>query len=159
MFFSALRYFSRKMLRNVLQTFLSLYSVGPKKSANVPPNFPQNLPAKNLKKNSPTSFCRRAGRNIFNCFGNSPDPPTLAFLVFRFSLFFLCLFPSFSKDFRGSAKRKTLALFRATLCSRKKKGKGSGSFLGIFQKVFSEKVSAITRMRQRQKCSEMGLVL
>ena len=35
----------------------------------------------------------------------------LAFFVFRFSLLFLCDFPSFSKDFRGSAKRETLAFW------------------------------------------------
>ena len=47
-----------------------------------------------------------------------PDPPILTFFflfpcffcVFRFSLFvfFLCVLPSFSKDLRGSAKRKPL---------------------------------------------------
>ena len=42
---------------------------------------------------------------------------SLFFFVLRFSLFFfLCVcFPSFSKDFRGSAKRRTLALFGASL--------------------------------------------
>ena len=48
----------------------------------------------------------------------SPDPPILAFFDFlaffvcRFSLLFRCVFPFFSKDFRISAKRKTLAFFR-----------------------------------------------
>ena len=47
----------------------------------------------------------------------APDPPILAFFrfpcFFRFPIFlaFSCVFPSFSKDFRGSAKRKTLAFF------------------------------------------------
>ena len=47
-----------------------------------------------------------------------PDPPILAFLVFlaffvfRFPSLFLGVLPLFSKDFRGSAKRKTLAFFR-----------------------------------------------
>ena len=58
-----------------------------------------------------------------------PDPPFflaffnfLAFFVFRFSsLFFLCVFPSFSKDFGGSAKRKTLALFGVSLAFVSKK--------------------------------------
>ena len=46
--------------------FLSLCSVGQKKiPGKFPPNFPlnfPNFPAKNLKKNSPTSLCRSAGR-------------------------------------------------------------------------------------------------
>ena len=51
-----------------------------------------------------------------------PDPPILAFFdflaFFRFpiSLAFLCVFPFFSKDFRGSAKRKTLAFFGGFPC-------------------------------------------
>ena len=49
----------------------------------------------------------------------SPDPPTLAFFdflaFFRFSLLFWCVFPSLSKDFRGSAKRKTLVFFGISL--------------------------------------------
>ena len=43
---------------------LSLCSVGQKNPAKFPPNFPPNFPnfpAKN-QKNSPTSFCRSAGR-------------------------------------------------------------------------------------------------
>ena len=54
----------------------------------------------------------------------SPDPPfCLAFLdflvLFSFSDFFLafcCVFPSFSKDFMGSAKRKTLAFLGKNPC-------------------------------------------
>ena len=62
------------------------------------------------------------------CFWDkTPDPPILAFLdflaffVFRFSLSFLCVFPFFSKDFRGSAKRRTLAFCGASLLLKKKK--------------------------------------
>ena len=48
---------------------------------------------------------------------------TLQSLFFRFpcffrfaTLLFLCIFPSFSKDFRVSAKRKTLAFFGKSPC-------------------------------------------
>ena len=70
----------------------------------------------------------------------NPDPPILVFFFFRFpcilrfpiSLAFLCVFPFFSKDFRGSAKRKTLACFGVSLAffSPKKRrvgGSGNGS--------------------------------
>ena len=38
-----------------------------------------------------------------------PDPRFPCFFRFPIFLAFLCIFPLFSKDFRGSAKRKTLA--------------------------------------------------
>ena len=52
------------------------------------------------------------------CPPKPPDPPTLAFFdflvffLFRLSLLVLSVFPFFSKDLRGSAKRKTLCFFR-----------------------------------------------
>ena len=66
---------------------------------------------------------------------NSPDPPILAFFDFlaffvvRFCFFF-CAF-SFSKDFRGSAKRKTLSFFGVSLaCFQKKQGlEGQGQLV------------------------------
>ena len=51
----------------------------------------------------------------------SPDPPSLAFVDFLaffgfpISLAFLCVFPFFSKDFRGSATRETLVFFGVSL--------------------------------------------
>ena len=51
---------------------------------------------------------------------NHPDPPPCLFCS-PFSLAFLCVFPSFSKDFRGSAKRKTLVFFEVSLVFSKKK--------------------------------------
>ena len=45
--------------------FFCLCFVGQKNPGKFPPNFPlnfPNFPAKNQKKNSPTSFCRSAGR-------------------------------------------------------------------------------------------------
>ena len=67
------------------------------------------------------------------------DPPILAFcdflalFVFRFFWLFWGVFPLFSKDFRGSAKRKTLALFRGFPCffsSKKARVGGVSPFLG-----------------------------
>ena len=55
-----------------------------------------------------------------------PDPPILAFFdflaffVFRFPLLFLGVFLGFSKDFRGSAKRKTLVFFGVSLAFSKR---------------------------------------
>ena len=47
----------------------------------------------------------------------------LAFFVFRFSAFLGGVFPFFSKNFRDSAKRKTLAFFGVSLAVfRKSKG-------------------------------------
>ena len=54
--------------------------------------------------------------------GAYPDPPNPCFFqfpcFFRFPIFlaFLCVFPLFSKDFRGSAKRKTLAFLGKNPC-------------------------------------------
>ena len=48
----------------------------------------------------------------------------LAFFVFRFPLLFLRVFPSFSKEFRGSPKRKTLAFFGVSLALLGLKGQG-----------------------------------
>ena len=71
---------------------------------------------------------------------HSPDPPILAFFdflaffVFRFSLlFFVRVFPSFSMDCRGSAKRKTLAFFSGKTLAFSKKARvgGSGSCTNI----------------------------
>ena len=51
-----------------------------------------------------------------------PDPfflaffDSLAFFCFPISLAFLCVCPFFSKDFRGSVKRKNLAFFRGFPC-------------------------------------------
>ena len=62
--------------------------------------------------------------------GHYPDPPILAFFrfpcFFRFPIFlaFSCVFPSFSKDFRGSAKRETLAFFGEKPLLFRKKSKG-----------------------------------
>ena len=55
---------------------------------------------------------------------------SLDFLVFSFSdlpcfFWFVCC-PFFSKDFRGSAKRKTLVFFGVSLFSSKKRVGGSG---------------------------------
>ena len=50
------------------------------------------------------------------------------FFCFSIFLVFLCVFPLFSKDFRGSAKRKTLALLGQTLAFSKKQGlEGQGT--------------------------------
>ena len=64
-----------------------------------------------------------------------PDPPILAsfdflaFFVFRFSLLFCAFFP-FSRDFRGSAKRKTLAFLGKNPCFfQKARIGGSGLFV------------------------------
>ena len=49
---------------------------------------------------------------------------------FPISLAFLCVFHFFSKDFKGSAKRKTLAFFGVSLAFSKKArvgGSGIGS--------------------------------
>ena len=55
-------------------------------------------------------------------------------LLFSFSvllLAFLCVFPLFSKDFRGSAKRRTLAFFRGFPCFfPKKQGVGGSGYWG-----------------------------
>ena len=75
-----------------------------------------------------------------------PDPPILAFFdflahfVFRFPLLFLCVFPFFSKDLRGSAKRKTLAFFGVShaFFSKKKEGlEGQGSGLKLLDPLLS----------------------
>ena len=61
-----------------------------------------------------------------------PDPPILAFfdflafLGFPISLAFLCVCPLFSKDFRGSAKSKTLAFFGVSLAFFSKKARLQG---------------------------------
>ena len=72
-----------------------------------------------------------------------PAPPNLAFVYFRFpcffrfpiSLAFLCVFPFFSKDFRGSAKRKTLAFFGVSLAffffKQGLEGQGIFGFRGV----------------------------
>ena len=65
----------------------------------------------------------------------NPDPPILVFFIVcffffpcPFSLAFSCVVPFFSKDFRGSAKRKTLVLFRGFLAFSKKQGlEGQGT--------------------------------
>ena len=65
-----------------------------------------------------------------------PDPPILAFFdflaFFCYPIFlaFLCVFPLFSKDFRGSAKRKTLAFLGKSPCFfQKARIGGSGCVL------------------------------
>ena len=52
--------FSYEKCSEISPNFLSFRSVGQKNPAKLPPNFPPNFPAN--KKNSPTSFCRSAGR-------------------------------------------------------------------------------------------------
>ena len=60
---------------------------------------------------------RKRKRRVSTVAGVYPDPPILVFFdflgFFRFpiSLVFFCVFLFFSKDFMGSAKRKTLAFF------------------------------------------------
>ena len=56
------------------------------------------------------------------CQTHTENPPILAFFdflaffVFRFSLLFCAFFLPFSRDFRGSAKRKTLAFLGKNPC-------------------------------------------
>ena len=64
-FFFELRIFLRKMLRNFPRNFWAFVLWVKKIPQKFPPNFPLNFPLKSLrkiKKNSPTSFCRSAGR-------------------------------------------------------------------------------------------------
>ena len=61
--------------------------------------------------------------SYFPCFFQFP-----CFFRFPISLAFLCVFPLFSKDFRGSAKRRTLAFFgkKPLLSPKKARVGGSG---------------------------------
>ena len=76
----------------------------------------------NATKKPPTQFAQTVWVNS-SCL-LSPDPPILAFFFFSicffrfpiFLAFFLARLPSFSKDFRGSAKRKTLAFLSSNPC-------------------------------------------
>ena len=63
--FFELRIFLRKMLRNSSRFFLCLCFVGQRKSRKIPSKFPtkfSKFPCEKSNKNSPTSFCRSAGR-------------------------------------------------------------------------------------------------
>ena len=62
--FWGLQIFSRKMLRNFPRKFRAFILWVRKNPAKFPPNFPRNFPPKN-QKNSPTSFCGGARRNIW----------------------------------------------------------------------------------------------
>ena len=68
------------------------------------------------------------------------------FYLARISLF-LSVFPFFSRDFRGSAGIKIPSFLVVFLAGFQKTRKGRR--VVIVQKVFSEKVSAITQMRQK----------
>ena len=67
----------------------------------------------------------------------NPDPPILAFFdflaFFRFPIFlaFSCVFPSFSKDFRASAKRETLSFLGEKTLAFSKKARVGGSGSGV----------------------------
>ena len=59
---------------------------------------------------------------------------SISLLFFRFPLLFWGVFPFFSKDFRGSSKRKTLAFCRCFPCfffPKKARVGGSGVILGL----------------------------
>ena len=77
---------------------------------------------------TPLRFCRALCDSKSRFYRDFPDPAILA--VFDFLAFFVSRFPLLfcafflSKDFRGSAKRKALAFFRASLALFKKKSKG-----------------------------------
>ena len=58
--FFELRIFIQKVPLFFSNSF-GLDFVGPKNPAKSPPNLPQDFPATQAKKNSPTSFCRCAG--------------------------------------------------------------------------------------------------
>ena len=80
----------------------------------------------------------RANRFVKIASQKNPDPPILAFFVFLaffcfpISLAFLCGFPLFSKDFRGSAKRKNPCFFRGFLAFfEKARVGGSGNWAGL----------------------------
>ena len=59
------------------------------------------------------------------------------FCCFPISLAFLCVFPFFSKDFRGSAKRKTLVFFGVSLAFF------SSCVLGFFARGVFQKMPAL----------------
>ena len=63
--------FLTKNAPKISPKILSLYFVGPKKSHKIPAKVPQNVLVK-MQKNSPTSFCRRAGRTMSNTATSHP---------------------------------------------------------------------------------------
>ena len=91
-----------------------------------------------------------------------PDPPTLAFFnflaFFRFpiSLAFLVRFSFLSKDFRGSAKRKTLAFFGISLVFfQKSKGwrvRVWSTFGRILVSSSNARVTERTKIAKRNRC-------
>ena len=96
------------------------------------------------KENRKTKKARKSKKAGIG--GSGPDPPILAFFdflaflcVFPIFLAFLCVFPLFSKDFRGSAKRKTLAFLGKSPC-----------FFFIFQKSKDWRVREL-RGRSRKR--------
>ena len=69
---------------------------------------------------------------IANIAHSYPDPLILAFFFFDFLPFFvLCVSPSYSTDFRGSAKRKTLFFVEVSLSPSPKKNKGWRCILSV----------------------------
>ena len=86
----------------------------------------------------PGKWCPCKGFTIANhCAIANPDPPILAFFRFPCFLFFRCSFlffvhfSSFSKDFRGSAKRKPLLFFGGSFFFKTARVGGSGNLLRI----------------------------
>ena len=76
------------------------------------------------------------------------------FVALRFSLLFLCFFPFFSRDFKGSAEREILVFFRGVLAFLpKKKGlEGQGSlskFTGEWFTNHSDHIHIFTPITRR----------
>ena len=119
--------------------------VGPKSSQRAKGKSPEEVilarfSAIHLWGRLGRGHCREISANFHEISANFPqnsrtlpDPPILCF--FRFPCFFCfpiflafsCVFPSFSKDFRGSAKRETLAFLGKNPCFFEKKGGVGGS--------------------------------
>ena len=85
--------FSRKMLRNFPRTFLSLFLCpeNPRNSRQIS----NEISLQKIKKNSPTSFCRRAGRIIalrglevlvWQCFEKAPCEPKVRLKWYGFKV-------------------------------------------------------------------------
>ena len=99
---------------------------------------------------------------------SDPDPPILAFLqlpcffVFRFSLLCLCVFPSFSRDFRGLREEKTLSCFGVSLVFlNKARVGGSGNVFFFFNLRLhcQSRTPEITSNCGEKACKTMRIVI
>ena len=68
--------FTRNMLRTSPECFEPFFVSPIKNSTQFPPNFPHRISAQEIEKNSPTSFCRSAGRKsmLANADGQDGQP-------------------------------------------------------------------------------------